>query len=324
MALFSGIGDVSGTGGTSSRVGTTEYKQLPPVYENVLPKYEQLPPKYEQVSPTSDPSFAKLLDQILNVTPTALPGIEQLTAQGMNSPLLQLVLGPALQRLQAPQAQARQNLTEQTRAAGGLRGSTYGQDMNKLVANQGLQQNDLMSQVIQQILGTLVSGQIQSQQNSMLPGKSLTELLRTIAPQTLTGPLVTGQTITGQNITGQTGGSSSSGWGSISPSQGLNTPMSSGTLNPQQQWDQMNAAGFRNMGPRPGSTVAPPAPSIGGEPTVSGSPPPPQYIDPWSGGSGGGSYDLGMGAGTQWLNQPAPAITEGEWTYASPEPGEWW
>ena len=111
MALFSGIGDVSGTGSTGSdgRVGTTayqqlppnyaqvlpEYKQLSPVYENVLPKYEQLPPKYEQVSPTSDPSFAKLLDQILNVTPTALPGIEQLTAQGMNSPLLQLVLGPA-------------------------------------------------------------------------------------------------------------------------------------------------------------------------------------------------------------------------------------
>ena len=271
MALFSGVGDVSGTGGgsTSGKVGTTEYKQ---------------------VSPTSDPTFARLLEQIQAITPTALPGIESITQQGMNSPLLQLVLGPALQRLQAPQAQARQNLTEQTRAAGGLRGSTYGQDMNKLVANQGLQQNDLMAQVIQQILGTLVSGQIQSQQNSMLPGKSLTELLRTIAPQN----------ITGQTVSGQTGGSSS-GWGSIPPSQGLNTPMSSGTLNAQQQWDQMNAAGFRNMGPRPGSTVPPPAPSTGGEPAVSGSPPPPQYIDPWGGGSGGGSYDLGMGAGTQWL-----------------------
>ena len=355
-SFFSGVGDVSGTGSTGSdgQVGTTayqqlppnyaqvlpEYKQLSPVYENVLPKYEQLPPKYEQVSPTSDPSFAKLLEQILNVTPNALPGIEQLTAQGMNSPLLQLVLGPALQRLQAPQAQARQNLTEQTRAAGGLRGSTYGQDMNKLVANQGLQQNDLMSQVIQQVLGTLVSGQLQSQQNSMLPGKSLTELLRTIAPQTLTGPLVTGQTltgplitgqnVTGQTITGQTG--DSSGWGSIPPSQGLKTPMSSvGGTSPDDRDAQLR--GFPNaeamrfqqmLGASSGGSRTTSSGSVSGGGASSSYTP---YLDPLGGGNyGGGSYDLGMGAGTQWLGgtQTSGTFTpaQGGPTYPAPTP-EW-
>ena len=257
-----GISD-NGGGSTSGKVGTTEYKQLLP--------------EYKQVSPTSDPTFAKLLEHILNVTPTALPGIEQLTAQGMNSPLLQLVLGPAMQRLQAPQAQARQNLTEQTRATGGLRGSTYGQDMNKLVANQGLQQNDLMAQVIQQVLGTLISGQLQSQQNSMLPGKSLTDVLRTIAPQTITS-----QTVSGQK------GSSSSGWENIPPSRGLATPMSSGgSASPEDRDAQLRgfpsaeAMRFQQMlGSLGGGTSR----SSGGISSGSTSTPYTPYLDPLSGG----------------------------------------
>lgn len=264
--------------------------------------------RYQQVSPTSDPTFARLLEQIQAITPTALPGIEQITAQGMNSPLLQLVLGPALQRLQAPQAQARQNLTEQTRAAGGLRGSTYGQDMNKLVANQGLQQNDLMAQVIQQVLGTLISGQLQSQQNQMLPGKSLTELLRTIAPQT---------------ITGSTGGGGAGGGGGVlsSPRLSDNSSVSpadfdarlrgfpdAASMRFQQMLDASRSSGPGTLpggisggglagGGSSGGKSAPYLDPLGGPSTPFG----PEAIEPmplwnpttgaYQGGTGGGTFD---------------------------------
>lgn len=271
---------ISGGGSTSNQVGNTSY---------------------QQISPTSDPTFAKLLAQIQAITPTALPGINDIVSGGMNSPLLQLVLGPMLQRLQAPQAQARQNLTEQTRAAGGLRGSTYGQDMNKLVANQGQQQNDLMASVLQQVLGQLISGSLQSQQNSMLPTNSLTNLLRTITPQTVTGAGAT---------------SSSSGWGSIPPSLGLAAPMAGDSGG--SSWDQLQRALYPTGG---GATVGvntPPTQPGGGIGGAAGTKPYSPYLDPLSGVSGGGSFDLGMGAGTQWLGGGSPGGT----VYKPPAP-EW-
>lgn len=258
---------------------------------------------YQQLSPTSDPTFARLLEQIMQITPTALPGIESITQQGMNSPLLQLVLGPALQRLQAPQAQARQNLTEQTRAAGGLRGSTYGQDMNKLVANQGLQQNDLMAQVIQQVLGTLISGSLQSQQNSMLPGKSLTDVLRTIAPQTVTGSTGAG----GEGGGGISGRSSMGGVAGTGVSPEDRDAMLRGFPSAEaMRFQQMLGAGAGTVRPTASPGVSAAAPSTPYTP----------YLDPLSGGSGGGWYDIG--AGQNWLQPPQPAST----TYPTPTP-EW-
>ena len=287
-SLFGGIGSDTSGGGT---LGGTSYKQI---------------------SPTSDPTFARLLEQIQAITPTALPGIESITQQGMQSPLLQLVLGPAMQRLQAPQAQQRQNLTEQTRAAGGLRGSTYGQDMNKLVANQGLQQNDLMAQVIQQVLGTLISGSLQSQQNSMLPGKSLTDLLRTIAPQTITGS------------TGGGGGSSGDGVTRSAGPQLMGGPGTSPADRDAQLrgYPSAEAMWFQQMLGGGGGSRATGGGGVGGGTSTPYTP----YLDPLGGGSGGGSYDLGMGAGTQWLNSTPPAGTftpeQGGPTYPQPTP-EW-
>jgi len=265
--------------------------------------------RYAQVSPTSDPSFAALLAQILQQTPQRenMTSLQDMITGGMNSPLLQSILGPALARLQAPQAQQRENLTESTRAAGGLRSSSYGQNFNKLQEQQGQQQNDLMGAVIQQVLSSLISGQMQEQQNSFLPGRSLTELLRTIAPQT---------------VTGSVGGGGSSG--SVSGGMGRGAdPL----LEAQQNWDNMQAAGFRNMGPRPGGGGG----SSGQVGQIGGSQPapaaqPPQYIDPLGGSGGGGSYDIGGGTG--WLDSPAtaqptnpyehtyteiPQVTEGWW-----------
>ena len=263
-----------GTSGASGTVGNTNYAQ---------------------VSPTSDPSFAALLAQILQQTPQreGMTSLQDMITGGMESPLLQSILGPAMQRLQAPQAQQRQNLTEATRAAGGLRGSTYGQDFNKLQQNQGQQQNDLMGQVIQQVLSSLISGQMQEQQNSFLPARSLTELLRTIAPSTVTSGGVSG---------------SRGAWDAMSPSQGLQTPMMGDSMGPAGGAPPGGSGWGGNTGGRGGGGgTFQPAPSSGGGVAGGSQPQPPQYIDPLGGmgGGGGGWYDIGGGTG--WLDSPATA-----------------
>lgn len=220
-----------------------------------------------QISPTSDPAFAQLLEQIINITPTALPGINDIVSGGMNSPLLQLVLGPALARLAAPQAQQRQQLTEATRAAGGLRGSQYGKDFTRLQQQQGQQQNDLMAQVIQQMLAPLISGSLQAQQNSMLPGKSLTDVLRLLAPQT---------------VSSQMGGSGGGGGGGgISPRTSAADQSRADEQAQIQRAHEIRLAQMRGGGGgdyRPPPNVPAASTSLGGNFTP--------YLDPYSGGGG--------------------------------------
>lgn len=252
---------------------------------------------FTQLSPMDDPTFADLFGQAAGSIPGSLPGIEQLIAQGMNSPLLQLVLGPALERLKAPQAQQREQFTESARAAGGLRDSSYRGGMNKLMQNQGQAQNDLMSQVIQQILGTLVSGQLQSQQNSFLPARSMTDLLRTATPQTVQGSMA------GMGGGGGGGGASSIGRSSI--------------LQPGQDYGNY-AAGNAITQPGVGAAYGDSSGSSYRMPGAQISQPPAQYNDPWASfgggsGSGGGWYDIG--GGQTWLgNTPDQyGFTQADW-----------
>lgn len=199
------------------------------------------------ISPLAIPELLKLFNRAQGAVPTELNSLQDIVQGGMQSPLLQLVLGPALQRLQAPQAQQRENLTEATRAAGGLRGSTYGQDMNTLMNNQALQTNDLMSAVLQQILAPLISGQLQEQRNSFLPAESFTNLLRAASPSVARG-----------------GATATSGWENIPPSLGLGTPMSgSSTPGFDSFTAQLNA-------PRTGGSaiIGPNAPGMNGNPAA--------------------------------------------------------
>lgn len=255
------------------------------------------------VSPTTDPTFGGLLQTAQASMPQNLPGLQDIIQGGMNSPLLQMVLGPAMARLQAPQAAARQNLTEQTRAAGGLRGSTYGQDQNTLANNQALEGNDLMSQVIKQMLAPIISGQLQQNQQAFNPISALTALLGAAKP------------IMVPNSSATNSVSGGGGWDSIPQSQGLGTPMQS---------DSMGATGgyadiLRQLqgGSRTSTPAAPPAVGVAPVAPVG---PPPQYKPPMPSGAGGGSYDLGQGAGTQYLNSPATPLpgSRGEPIY-----GEW-
>ena len=259
------------------------------------------------ISPLAIPELLKLFGLAQEQTPMRndMNSLQSIVQGGANSPLLQAVLGPALMRLQAPQAQQRQNLTEATRAAGGLRGSTYGQDFNELQNNQALQTNDLMAQVIQQMLAPLISGQLQEQRNSFLPAESLTNLLRAASPSV-----------------GRGGASASSSRDSIAPSGGLSTPMS-----PTPGFD---AYGAQLNAPRIGgsATVGPNAGGMGGNATVGVPQSPPQpytpYLDPMS-GAGGGWYDLG--GGQEWLGGPGAQTNPYQHNYGEAVPvveEGWW
>jgi len=248
------------------------------------------------ISPLAIPELAKLFQNTQQQIPTReeLPSLQDMIAGGMNSPLLQLVLGPALERLKAPQQQQQQNLTEAARAAGSLRSSNYGQDFNKLLVNQGQQTNDLMGQVIQQVLGQLLQGQLQEQRNQFLPAESLTNLLRASAPSVSRG-----------------GATATSGWENIPPSLGLGTPMQSDIT--AALTGRPSAGGGGVSGGTP-TMSPPPTPS-----TATGTAPP-QYVDPFAGGygaidspyvspggqPGGAAYQHDY---SEWV----PQVTEGWW-----------
>lgn len=237
------------------------------------------------IAPTSIPELRQLFDLAQGNIPqrNEMASLQDMIMGGMNSPLLELVLGPALQRLQAPQAQQRQNLTETTRAAGGLRGSTYGADMNTLQNNQALQTNDLMAQVIQQMLVPLITGQLTEQRQQFLPAESMTNLLNAARPQ-----IARGNT------------SSVSGWDNIPASMGLATPMQS---------DSMASTApsltdyLRRLSGSGGNTPAPTAPMATPPPASA----PPQYFPPLSGGG----------------SPPAPQPTSFTPGQGGPQYGDW-
>src|SRR3990167_8320249 len=184
---------------------------------------------FRQVSPTGDPAFSELYGQTREAIPRSLPTLETLISGGMESPLLQAILGPAMERLRIPQAQQREQFTEGARAAGGLRGSTYQQNYGNLLNQQALQGNDLMSQIISQVLSTLVGGQLQEQQNSFLPARSMTDLLRTIAPSTITGPVNPSRGFNAGRGGGMSAGGNDRGWsgpGALAGGGGATAPAS--------------------------------------------------------------------------------------------------
>lgn len=253
------------------------------------------------ISPLINPDFNQLYKRTAGAIPTKMPSLESLIQGGMSSPLLSAVLEPALQRLVAPQAAQRQQFTEAARAAGGLRGSTYGQGMNTLMQNQAQGQNDLMGQVIQQILGTLVQGQLQEQRNAFLPAQSMTDLLRTIRP----------------DVVRPTGGTSTSGgWEGIPASQGLGTPTS-----PTPGFDAYSQQ-LQGLGGVGGGGVQRAAPGVQSPGVTTPGGPPNQYVDPYSGMSGGNAIAQNPYTGVYETVAPSNLSpyqhTYGEWTNVDP------
>ena len=172
------------------------------------------------ISPTGDPTFARLLEAAQAAIPTSQPSVMDIAGQGASSPLLSAILGPMLERLRQPQAAQRTQLTEATRATGGLRDSAYTGGMNELLQKQGLQQNNLMAQILQQTLGPLLNASMQQQQMSYNPANILAGLLGAARPQY----------VPPQGAGGAGGGGGGSGWENIPPSMGLATPMQGSSM----------------------------------------------------------------------------------------------
>ena len=90
------------------------------------------------------------------------PNLLEFIKQGMSSPLLQEILQPALGVQERQFAGQRQDVTDAMRAAGGLRSSQYGVNLNRLQGDQALAQGNLMSQIIAQTLNPLLQGQMEA------------------------------------------------------------------------------------------------------------------------------------------------------------------
>jgi hypothetical protein len=201
------------------------------------------PTDFQQVSPMSDPSgaFGELYNTTRGIIPTSLDSLSTLIGQGMNSPLLQQILGPALARLMGTEQTSRDAVTDMFRSSGGLRGTPYAQAAVKNEQNLMGERSNLISDTIAKNLATLVSGQLQEQRNSFLPGQAYSDLLRLMRPDVVR---------TGGGGGGG-GGSFSSDPGSLGPS--IFDPAYSGMIADWQR--RVNPpAGFNGYNMEPGLT----------------------------------------------------------------------
>ena len=144
---------------------------------------------YRLLSPTQIPELAALAQRAEAAVPTSLPSLQNIISGGVQSPLLEAVLGPMLARLQQPQQQQRQQLTDTARMTGNLRSGSYMNSFNNLLSRQGQQQNDLMSQVLMQVLGPIMQGQLAEQQNLFRPAAAYTDILQALRPDLVRGDL---------------------------------------------------------------------------------------------------------------------------------------
>jgi len=141
-----------------------------------------MPIGFQSVSPTVVPQQQQLFDRIFGSIPSP-QSFESILQQGIDSPLLRQVLEPALQALIPRETEARQNLTDQFRSAGALRSGAYGAAVPRLEGEIGRSRGNLISQVISQILQSIIGGSLQAQRNAFLPTESLTNLFGANRPQ---------------------------------------------------------------------------------------------------------------------------------------------
>lgn len=201
---------------------------------------------YAAVDPTAGSSFASQLGPLLQrLQGLQAPNYQDLVTQGINSPLLQSILKPALANLIPGETLARQNLMDEFRKGGALGSGAMGNASSTLETGLQGQRGNLVSQVLSQFLPQITQGL----SNQFNQGLSIDQLMAQVLGQSK--PSI----VTGSNAV--PGGGGSSGGGGVDDLLG-----SSSSMTPQQEWDQMNAAGFRNQGPRPGGGGYQPSPNV--------------------------------------------------------------
>lgn len=228
---------------------------------------------YKQLDPAKgSESFKGLLDQINSrIASTQAPSYESFLQQGINSPLIQAVLGPALARLQPGAEDSRTALMDQFRQAGALGSSAMGAAGAKNEANIQQQQGDLISQVIAAMLPQMTQGLNQQFQNQMSIPTLLAQVLGQTRPDTVTGSNVPptdpnasrggGSVHIGKSSYGMGGGgNSSSGYqGGLSPARtsppGVGDPSGGLDYNLQDLFDQITGGGdVLNLGNQGGDS----------------------------------------------------------------------
>lgn len=161
---------------------------------------------WEAVSPLVIPEISNVFNRAQNEVPGrgSLQGVSDFTSQGMNSPLLQTILQPALRNLMQGEAQGRTALADQFRAAGGLRGSQYGKAIPQLEGQFQQQRGNLISDLTSRTLSPLIQGLLTQQGQQFMPADALSRLLAAVRP----------------DISFDRGGGGGGGGGGLAPTQG--------------------------------------------------------------------------------------------------------
>lgn len=148
-----------------------------------------LPAGTSVVSPTVVPDFRQLLEQALGQIPSRqeLPSFQDILSKGVQSPLLQTILGPALAALAPGEARARTALTDTFRAAGGLRSGAFGREASSLEGDLLGRRGQLISQILSSFLPQVTQGLQNEARQSFLPSEQLLQALNIIRPQAITG-----------------------------------------------------------------------------------------------------------------------------------------
>ena len=122
-------------------------------------------------------NLSPLIQQIQGMIPGQTQPFESILSQGTGSPLIQQVMQMLLPSLATGEEQAREALTDRFRASGGLRSGAYGVAAPRLEGELAAKRGGLMSQLISSMLGPLISGSLQAQEQSFLPARTLMQLL---------------------------------------------------------------------------------------------------------------------------------------------------
>lgn len=130
---------------------------------------------YAAIDPASTGSFDNILQQLLGMVTGGgapkPPNYGDLLKQGVGSPLMQSVLGPALQNLLPGEDLARQSLMDEFRSSGALGSGAMGSASAKLEGALQGQRGNLVSQIMSQMLPTMTQGlSNQFNQQMQIPG----------------------------------------------------------------------------------------------------------------------------------------------------------
>jgi hypothetical protein len=235
---------------------------------------------YASIDPaTGSGSFDTILQQLLGMLTGGgapkPPNYSALLKEGVNSPLLQSVLGPALANLLPGEDLARTSLMDEFRSSGALGGGAMGAASAKLEnALQG-QRGNLVSQIISQMLPTMTSGlSNQFNQQMAIPGL-LGQILSQTKPSLIKGqlppgvgtgpggttdpfgmlsdnPFASSQSLNAQSMARMSGGASGGSSGGSAPyvtasGGGLNY-MSDGTVQPDLSYFGTQGMDFSSLG----------------------------------------------------------------------------